>query len=111
MPLEYGTSFEPLTGREEPWAQLDGINYQGNEYVIRMTALAPYKDYAQGSDALRCHIDFLNITQGISGRYEDTEIPGRDFQEPDGHMRRWSAIRHLQFLVDNVTPIASPVFP
>lgn len=111
MPVSYGTSFEELTGREEPWAQLDQINYQGNEYIIRVTALYPYKDYEAGSDALRCHIDFHNVTQGITGRWEDTEIPARDLNEPQGNLRRWSAIRHLQFLVDNVAPVASPVFP
>lgn len=111
MPVTTGTSFEPLTGRNEPYAEFDELMYRGDSYVLRVTALRPYKDYANGGDDLRCHIDFLNVTRGISGRFTDTIIPGRDFGEPDGARRRHSTIRHLKWLVDNVTPDPSPVYP
>jgi hypothetical protein len=107
--VSYGTSIE--NGREEPYAEFDELVYQGDAYVFRVTALHPYKDYANGGDDLSCHIDFMNVTQGTSGRYANVIIAGRDFGEPQGHLRRWSAIRKLQDLITNDTPIPSPVFP
>lgn len=110
MPVTYGTAIE--NGNEESYAEFDELVYQGDSYVFRVTALHPYKDpQSMDPDALRCHIDFMNVTQGTSGRYADVWIDGRDPMEPDGHLRRWSAIRKLQDLVTNNTPIPSPVFP
>ena len=110
MPVTYGTAIE--NGRDESYAEFDELVYQGDAYVVRVTALAPYKDQQSvDPDALLCHIDFMNVTQGTSGRYANVWIPGRDFGEPQGHLRRWSALRTVRDLVDNVTPIASPVFP
>jgi len=110
MPVTYGTALE--NGREESYAEFEELVYRGDSYLLRVTALRPYKDpQSQDPDALRCHIDFLNVTQGVSGRYADVWIPGRDFNEPQGHLRRWSAIRKIRELVDNEVPVASPVFP
>ena len=109
MPVTYGTAVE--NGREESYAEFDELQWRGDSYVVRVTALYPYKDYANNGDDLLCHIDFMNVTQGISGRYANAVIPARDFNEPDGHLRRHSAIRHLKWLVDNVQPVDSPVFP
>lgn len=112
MPVTYGTATE--NGREESYAEFDELVYLGDSYVVRVTALHPYKDSGSADpDALLCHIDFMNVTQGISGRYENVWIPGRDFSEQggQGHLRRWSAIRAVKTLVDTVTPVPSPVFP
>lgn len=110
MAVTYGTTVE--NGREESYVEFDELQWRGDSYVLRVTALFPYKDYdGANPDALFCHIDFMNVTQGISGRWADTVIPGRDFGEPAGNLRRHSAIRHVKFLADNVVPIASPVFP
>ncbi|KKN01583.1 hypothetical protein LCGC14_1126320 [marine sediment metagenome] len=109
MAVTYGTATE--NGKEESYAEFDKLVWRGDSYVIRITALYPYKDYANGGDDLSAHIDFLNVTQGISGRFDNIIIPGRDQNEPEGHLRRFSAIRKLKDLVDNATPIASPVFP
>ncbi len=109
MALVYGTSIE--NGREESYAEFDELVWQGDSYVVRITPLYPYKDYANNNDSLLCHIDFMNVTQGTSGRYASETIPGRDANEPQGNLRRWSAIRHLKDRVTNSTPTASPVFP
>jgi hypothetical protein len=110
MAVIYGTTVE--NGRETTYAEFDELVYLGDSYVIRVTAIHPYKNLpGEDPDALLCHIDFMNVTQGTSGRYANVIIPARDPQEPQGHLRRWSAIRKLQDLVNNSIPIASPVYP
>ena len=109
MAVWYGTAFE--NGRDESYAETDEFSFQGDSYVVRVTALYPYKDYVQNSDALYCHIDFHNVTTGAKGRYAFTTIPERNPQEANGQQRRHSAFRHLQQLLATEAPIASPVFP
>ena len=109
--ITYGHAFEELTGRDESYAEFDELKWRGKSYVLRVTMLYPYKDYANNKDDLRCHIDFMNVSDGTSGRFHDVIIPGRNLNEPEGHLRRWSAIRKLKELVQEGTTVPSPVYP
>ena len=110
--VEYGTSFEPLTNREESWAQDSDFTHAGDSYIVRITALYPYKTYkGPNGDALRAHIDFINVTQGTSGRFADVQIDPRNPNEASGHLRRHSTYRTLRRLLQTRTPTVSPVFP
>ncbi len=109
MTITYGTAMED--GRNESYVESDEFTFQGNSYLIRITALRPYKDYVNNSDALYCHIDFHNLDTDEKGRFSYTTIPDRNPAETNGHLRRHSAYRHLQQLLATETPDPSPVFP
>lgn len=106
--VRYGTSIE--YGREESWAEDDDFTHAGDAYTVRVTALYPYKDYANNKDELHAHIDFMNVSQGVSGRFANVWIDERDPNEAAGHLRRFSAYRTFRRLLGSQTPIASPVF-
>ena len=115
-PSTYGTSFEPLTGRDESWAETTDYNFQGKSWIVRITALHPYKDFANNGDELRAHIDVLNVTDGVSGRYADRQLPDRAANptpQNEQHLRRHSTYAKLNQLLAqepfDVTP--SPVYP
>jgi hypothetical protein len=109
MAVAYGKTFEEETGRDESYAEFDELVWNGDSYVFRITALFPYKDYANGKDELYCHIDFLNVTQGTSGRFPNVWLPARE--QGDANLRRFSAIRKLKDCITNDTAIPSPVYP
>ncbi len=117
MPFVRGESPE-MTGRgmrNEPYVEATGeFSFQGDSYVVRCTALWPYKDYRGNigrghADELHCHIDFMNVTQGTSGRFPNVWIPQR--QAGDANLRRHSCFRLLRQLLVQQTPIPSPVYP
>ena len=110
----YGKSFED--GREEAWAEATDYSFQGDSFIVRITALYPYKDYANDSDELLVHLDYLNVTQNISGRYERVLIPSRaNVPAPQGEqaLRRHSTYTLLTRLLATTTPdvMPSPVYP
>lgn len=117
MPVTYGTSRERTARgmRSESWAELDGVSIGGDSFVIRVTAIWPYKDYSgrigrPNRDELHCHLDYWNVTQQIAGRYPSVWLEARGAS--DGDLRRFAAIRTLQRLMNDNTiqPITSPVF-
>lgn len=102
--INYGQ--DPITG--EAFAESDEFNFQGKTWMVRITAVPPYKDYANGGDELLVTIDFNNITDGIKGRYENVWLPAR---EPgDNNLRRHSLYRELPNLLGQVQPIPSPIY-
>lgn len=112
-----GTSVE--YGRVESWAEATDYTFAGDAYVVRVTMLHPYKDYANDGDALLAHIDVWNVTAGTSGRYQRVVIPDRripsNHAAPPGeeHLRRHTTYTLLNRLLAStafdVTP--SPVYP
>jgi hypothetical protein len=99
-----------LDGRIESFVETDEYTFQNQDYYIRLTAMHPYKEYAQGRDQLRATIDFRNVTTGETGRFYDTLIDERNPGEADGHLRRHSTYRTLNRLLASEQPIPSPVF-
>ena len=116
MPVRYGRRRERDhrgQNRDEPTAEFDEMVWRGDSYVFTITALWPYKEpNSADPDALLCHIDFMNVTKGTSGRFARRKIPGRDTSEPDGHLRRHSAMRRLKQLIRNGSRMRpSPIYP
>lgn len=115
MPVTYGRSVE--NGREETWGEVTGFTLAGDTLVFRITLLHPYRHYVETNgvwqkddDELLCHLDFLNVTQGISGRYANIWLP--DKQGGDNGLRRFSAHRTLVVLLQTNQPFdPSPVYP
>jgi hypothetical protein len=108
--VRYGKRVED-NGREESWAEDDDFTHAGDAYTVRITALYPYKQYSQGGDELLCHIDFLNVTAGVSGRFANVWCDARNPDEASGHLRRHSCYRTLRRLLETAEFIPSPIFP
>lgn len=113
MPVTYGTQDEMTARglRNESYAEFDEFTFQGKSYIFRVCALWPYKGSPTDPDALLCHIDFHNTTDGIKGRFANVEIPGRNPNENNGHLRRHSAMRKFKDLIRTETPGPSPIYP
>lgn len=111
MAITYGTML--LDGREESYAESDEYTFAGDSYVVRFTAMFPYRErdgnFNPLNDKLRVTIDFMNVTQGTSGRYYDVFLPERG--PGDNNLRRFSAYNAMNQLLATTTPIPSPVFP
>lgn len=113
-PAVYGTALE--NGRIEPYAEVDDYGQGGDVFLIRMTAIHPYKDYANGSDELLVHIDLWNQTTGVSGRWLNVLLPERNSTPaPQGEktLRRHSLYFRINQLLAQ-TPFdetPSPVYP
>ena len=87
-----------------PYAEIDHT-FQGKTYNVRLTALPPYRNPL--TDELNCHVDFINVTDGVSGRFENQVVPAKVGPE----RRRDPFLRMFNQLIVQATPIASPVFP
>jgi len=105
--LTYGKALE--NGRMEPYAQTDEFSSGGDQFILRMTAIHPYKDYARGSDVLNAHIDYHNLATDATGRWENVQIPERKPQ--DKNLRRHSVFRIIPALLVQGDSIPSPIFP
>ena len=70
-----------------PWAEMDHV-HAGDTYVIRVTAVPPYRTPA---DELNCHIDWTNVTAGTSGRWANILLPAK--VGPEG--RRGPMLRYF----------------
>jgi hypothetical protein len=71
-----------------PWAEMDHV-HAGDSYVIRLTAIPPYRD--QLTDELNCHIDWTNLTQGTNGRWSNVLLEAK--VGPEG--RRGPMLRYF----------------
>lgn len=103
MAVRHDNKGEDGTGMY-PWAELDRT-HAGKSYVVRVTAIPPYRDPV--TDELLCHIDFLNATDGISGRWENVTLEAKQ----GGEGRRGPMNRFFNTHIAGNTHIASPVFP
>lgn len=89
-----------------PFAELD-LTFGGDSYVVRVTATPPYRTQTPGE--LLCHIDWMNVTQGTQGRYENITLPA--MRGGDNNQRRFSMIRRFQNDRGRGVSVPSPVFP
>jgi hypothetical protein len=90
------------TGRF-PYGELDLV-HAGDSFLVRVTALPPYRDPV--TDELNCHIDFLNISKGTNGRFENILLAAKQGNEG----RRGPMIRFFQrSLAQGRAFIPSPV--
>ena len=99
------TGYSDATNRE-PFAELD-LTHGGDSYVVRVTAIPPYRTATPGE--LVCHIDYMNVTQGTQGRYENVTLP--PIGPADNRQRRFTMIRHFQANRGRGVSVPSPVFP
>lgn len=93
--INYGV--RELYGREESFVETDEFSLAGDPYWVRMTAVYPYKDYANKRDELLVTLEWRNETTGEEGLAERVEIPGRLPQ--DNNLRRHSLYRVLPQLI------------
>lgn len=105
--VQYGTELE--NGRQEPFAETDEFSLGGDQFLIRVTGIHPYKEYDKGLDDLLTTIDFHNLATGVTGRFENVVIPAR--QARDNNQRRHSVFRALPSMFAQLEPVPSPVFP
>ena len=92
--LTYGTV--EVDGRLESYAETDEFSYRGDNYLVRVTALHPYKDYANGGDELLVNLEYTNQGNGKTGHFTRVWIEQRRANE---HQRRHSTFRTLQRLM------------
>jgi hypothetical protein len=97
MAARYGTVM--VDGREESYAEDDDFEWQGDNYTVRVVALPPYKDYANGSDKLFCTLVATNINTGKVDTFERVWVDERNPNEASGHLRRHSVYRTLTRLM------------
>jgi hypothetical protein len=102
--INYGIC--PITG--ESYAETDEFSLLGSDWLVRMTAKPPYKDYANNKDELLVSIDFHIIGTGEKGRWDDIWLPARLPQ--DNFKRRYSLYRTLPNLKAQVEPVPSPIY-
>lgn len=91
---------------EFPYAEIDHMHL-GDSYVVRVTAIPPYRTAL--ADALLCHVDWMNVTQGTSGRYAAVTLPPKT--PADNNQRRHSMLRFFTARRGSGSSIPSPVFP
>jgi len=87
------------------YAELDHT-FQAKDYLIRLTARPPMLN---PDGTLNCIIDFHNITDGITGRFDNMVLPAT--VPADNGKRRHATWRQFNVMILNDTPTASPVFP
>ena len=54
----------------------------GKEYVVRMTAIPPYRSE---NNELRAHIDYMDVAVGETRRYEAVMVPAPRLNEKRRH--------------------------
>lgn len=102
--VTYGTC--PITG--ESYSETDEFVLGPNDWLVRITAVPPYKDYANGKDELLVNIDFHIPATGEKGRWANVWLPPRLPQ--DNNLRRHSLYRTIPELWAQVEPIPSPIY-
>ena len=90
---------------EFPYFEID-FNNAGKVYNVRCTALPPYRN---PDDTLNAHIDYDNITDGVSGRYANVVITAK--LPGDNGRRRGPLLRDFVTLLGTGPGDPSPVFP
>jgi hypothetical protein len=76
----------------------------GEDYNMRLTRLTAR---ILETDTIICHVDYQRISDGVSGRFENHSFEPRvGGQQSIPYMQG-----HFQAMLNNDTPIASPVFP
>jgi len=86
-------------GRMESRVTSDEFSRKGEGYIIKVVAIPPYKDYANGKDELLVNLYYENVVTGKGGMFEKIWLDARDPNEKDGHLRRHSAYRTLERLL------------
>lgn len=102
--ITYGE--DPITG--ESYSETDEFSLAGNDWLVRITAVPPYKDYANNKDELLVNIDFHIPATGEKGRWANVWLPER--LPNDNGLRRHSLYRTLPELKAQVEPIPSPIY-
>lgn len=88
------------------YAEMDHT-FQTKDYLLRVT---PRGDQWYRNDGtIDVFVDFNNITDGITGRFDNAEIP--PIQPADLGLHRHAVRRQFNVMILNDTPIPSPVFP
>jgi hypothetical protein len=80
------------------------LSVGGNDYNMRLTRTSAGR--SQESDEITCHVDYQRISDSVSGRFEDHVFPTRSGQGSLPYLQG-----QFQAMLNNDTPVASPVYP
>lgn len=82
----------------------DPLNVGGEDYEMRLTRISPGRILE--TDDITCHIDYQRISDLVSGRFEAHVFEQRIGQNSISFLQG-----HFQAMLNNDTPVASPVYP
>jgi hypothetical protein len=80
------------------------LSVGGQDYNMRLTRISAGRLIA--SDTIICHVDYQRISDLVSGRFES-----HDFEERIGQNSLPFLQGHFQAMLNNDTPVTSPVYP
>jgi len=81
----------------------DPLSVGGQDYNMRLTRISAPR--INESDTITCHVDYQRISDSASGRFE-----AHDFEERVSPNSLTYLQGHFQAMLNNDTPISSPVF-